>query len=58
MEQNLIQTNCRITINIDVSGKNIIYVKNIIFGILLDVVVTGKYLTSIMDDSIITCIKL
>ena len=58
MEQNLIQTNCGITINIDVSGKNIIYVKKIIFGILLDVVVTGKYLTSIMDDSVITCIKL
>ena len=35
MEQNVIQINGRITINVDVSVKNIIYVKKIIFGILL-----------------------
>ena len=35
MEQDVIQINGRITINVDVSVKNIIYVKKIIFGILL-----------------------
>ena len=38
MEENLIQINGGITVNIDVSVKNIIYVKAIISGILLDVV--------------------
>ena len=38
MEKNLIQINCGITINVNVSVKNIIYVKEIIFGILLHVV--------------------
>ena len=38
MEENVIQINGGITINIDVSVKNIIYVKKIIFGILLQVV--------------------
>ena len=38
MEENVIQTNGGITINADVSVKNI-YVKKIIFGILLHVVV-------------------
>ena len=38
MEENLIQINCGITINVNVSVKNIIYVKEIIFGILLHVV--------------------
>ena len=40
MEQNVIQINSGITINVDVSVKNIIYVKKIMFGILLHVVVT------------------
>ena len=34
MEENVIQINCRITINVDVSVKNNIYVKNNMFGIL------------------------
>ena len=38
MEENLIQINGGITINVDVSVKNIIYVRKIIFGILLHVV--------------------
>ena len=42
MEENVIQINGRITINVDVSVKNIIYVKKIIFGILLHVVVKMK----------------
>ena len=40
MEQNVIQINSGITINVDVSIKNIIYVKKIMFGIGLHVVVT------------------
>ena len=37
MEENIIQISDGITINVDASVKNIIYVKNIIFGILLHV---------------------
>ena len=36
---NLIQINGGITINVDVSVRNIIYVKKIMFGILLHVIV-------------------
>ena len=39
MEENVIQINGGITINVDASVKNIIYVKKIILGILLHVVV-------------------
>ena len=39
MEQNVSQVNGGITINVDVSVKNIIYVKMIIFRILLHVIV-------------------
>ena len=35
MEQNVMQINGGITINVDVNVKIIIYVKKIIFGILL-----------------------
>ena len=35
MEENVIQVNGGVTINIDVSVKNIMYVKKIIFRILL-----------------------
>ena len=38
MEKNLIQINAGIMINIDVSVKNIMHVKKIIFGIFLHVV--------------------
>ena len=38
MEEKVIQINGGITINVDVSAKNILYVKKNIFGILLDVV--------------------
>ena len=38
MVENVIQIKGRIMINVDVSVKNIIYVKNITFGILLHVV--------------------
>ena len=39
MEENVIQINGGITIYVDVNVKNIMYVKNIIFGILLHAVV-------------------
>ena len=39
MEENVLQINGRITINVDVSVKNIIYVKKTKFGILVHVVV-------------------
>ena len=39
MEENEIQINGGITINVDVSVKNIIYVKMIMIGILLHVAV-------------------
>ena len=42
MEKNVIQVNGEITINVDVSVKNIIYVKKIIPGFLLHVVVKMK----------------
>ena len=38
MEESVIQINGGITINVDKSIKNIIYVKRNIFGILLDAV--------------------
>ena len=37
MKQNIIQINGRIKINVDASVKNILYVKRIMFGILLHV---------------------
>ena len=56
MQKDVIQINGGITINVDVSVKNVMYVKSIIFGILLHVVVKmDKYLTCITDDSAITC---
>ena len=39
MEENVIQVNNGIAKNVDVSVKNVMYVKKIIFGILLHVVV-------------------
>ena len=37
--KNVIQINGEITVNVDVSAKNVMYVKKIIFGILTQVVV-------------------
>ena len=39
MKQNVIQINRRVTINVDVSVKNIMYFKKIMFGIFLNVIV-------------------
>ena len=37
MEENVIQINDGITVNVDVSVKNVMYVKNIMFGTLVHV---------------------
>ena len=42
MVENVIEINGGITINVDASVKKVIYVKKIIFGILLHVVVKMK----------------
>ena len=42
MEQNVTQINGGITTNVDVSVKNIIFVKKIMLGILLRVIVKMK----------------
>ena len=42
MEENVIHINGGITINIDVNVKNVMYVKKIMFGILLNVYVKMK----------------
>ena len=39
MEEDVIQINGEVMINVDVNVKNVMYVKKIIFGILLHVVV-------------------
>ena len=39
MEENVIQINGGITINVDVSVKNVMYVKKIMFGVPMHVVV-------------------
>ena len=39
VEESVIQVNDRIAMNVDVCVKHVIYVKNIIFGILLHVFV-------------------
>ena len=39
IEQNVIQINVGMTINVNMSVKNIVYVKKIIFGILLHAIV-------------------
>ena len=48
MEQNVSQINNGITINVDVSVKNIIYLKKIMFGILLHVLVKMKNIKQVL----------
>ena len=52
MEENVIHINGGTTINVDVSVKNVMYVKKIVFGILLHVVVKMEN-SAIMCDEII-----
>ena len=56
MEENVTQINGGIMTNVDVSVKNVMYVKKIMFGILLHVQLwRSKYSASIMADSAIIC---
>ena len=48
MEENAIQINDEITVNVDVSVKNAMYVKQIIFGILLHVVVKMENISQVL----------
>ena len=53
MGENVIQINYGITINVDVSVKNIIYVKRLCLDPATCNCENGKYLASIIDDSAI-----
>ena len=48
IEKNVIHINGGITINVEVSAKNFMYVKNIIFGILLHVVAKMKNIQQVL----------
>ena len=49
MKQNVSQINGGITIIVDASVKNIIYVKKIMFGIVLHLILKMENIASIMD---------
>ena len=56
MEEKVIQINVEITINVHVSLKNVIYVKkSYVWNPAPCSYENGKYLASIMDDSVIVC---
>ena len=55
IEEIVIQINGGIMINVNASVGNVIYVKKIMFGILLHVIENRKYLANVMDDSTIMC---
>ena len=48
MEENVIQINGGITINVDVNVKNVIYVKKIMFRILVHVVVKMENIEQVL----------
>ena len=62
MLEKVIPINSGITVNVGVSvkiKKNVVCAKNVIFGILQHIVVkNSKYLTTIIDASVITVMKL
>ena len=51
MEENVIQINGGITVNVDVSIKNVMSMEKVIFRKIEN----GKYLANIMYESVITC---
>ena len=57
MKQNVSQINGGITIIVDASVKNIIYVKKIMFGIVLHVILKMENIASIMDTILCDEIK-
>ena len=48
MKQNIIQINDRIKINVDASVRNILYVKKVMFGILLHVIVKTENIWQVL----------
>ena len=59
IEEGALQINSGIMINVNGSVKNVMYVKKIMFGILLHVIIKMEtYLASIMDDSVIICAEI
>ena len=55
MEENVIQIKGGIMINVDVSVKNVMYVKDYVWNLATCRCKNGRCLTSIRDDSAITC---
>ena len=55
MEENVIQINGEIIINVNVSVKNLMYVKRIMLRFMPGICENGKYLANIMDNSAIMC---
>ena len=56
LEENIIQIKSRITINVDVGGKeHHVQGKDYIWNPARCSCKNGKYLTSILDDSVMTC---
>ena len=55
IEKNIIQINGGIIVSVDMSVKNVMYAKKIIFGTYRCSCEYGRYLTSIMDSLAITC---
>ena len=55
MEENEIQINGGIIVNVDVSVKNIMYVKKYVWNPATCRWSNGKYVASIMDNSAIIC---
>ena len=55
MDENVIQINGGIMINVDVSVKNVMFVKDYVWNLATCSCKNGRCLTSIMDDSAITC---
>ena len=49
MEENVIQLNSGIMINVDVSAKKSMYVKKIMFGILVNVLVKIKNIYQVLS---------
>ena len=55
MEENVIYISSGITINVNASVENVMYVKGLYLSPATCSCENGKYLASIMDDSAITC---
>ena len=57
MEENVIYVSNGITINVNASVKNVMYMKGLYLSPATCSFKNGKYLASITDDSAITCVE-